>query len=306
MSGPSDTQTTVQKTEPWAQQIPYLIGDAKKGIAGLFPEANRLYQAPGPLYYPGQTVADMSPERAAALAAQAARAQSGSPLMAMSKEELAKTLAGDYLNANPYLQSAIDSASRGVVRNYQDAVAPGIDSSFSLAGRYGSGAHMAAHDAAEKNLAAQLGDVAGNLGYQGYATERANMLNALNAVPGYAQSDYADIAQLADVGRQREALAQALINDQVTRWNFEQQQPADKLAQYAQLIQGNFGGTQSTTAPYSSGAGVLGGMQSGADLFGSIGSAFSTAFPETLGTFGGPFGMLLGAGVGGLLNALMH
>jgi hypothetical protein len=287
MSGPSDTQTTIQKSEPWAQQIPYLVGDPKKGIPGLFPEANRLYQSAGPLYYQGQTVADMSPERAAALTAQAARAQTGSPLMTTSKAELGKTLGGAYLNANPYLQGAIDAASRGVTRNYQDAVAPGIDSAFSLAGRYGSGAHVAAHDAAEKNLAAQLGDLAGNLGYQGYATERANMLNALNAVPAYAQADYADIAQLSDVGRQREAMAQALINDQIARWNFEQQMPADKLAQYAQLIRGDFGGTQSTTAPYSSGAGILGGATSGAGL----GSMF------------GPWGTGIGAVLGGLLGA---
>ncbi len=287
MSGPSDTQTTIQKSEPWAQQIPYLVGDPKKGIPGLFPEANRLYQSAGPLYYPGQTVADMSPERAAALAAQAARAQGGSPLMAASAAELGKTLGGAYLNANPYLQSAIDAASRGVTRNYQDAVAPGIDSAFSLAGRYGSGAHVAAHDAAEKNLAAQLGDVAGNLGYQGYATERANMLNALNAVPAYAQADYGDIAQLADVGRQREALAQALIDDQIARWNFEQQMPADKLRQYAGLVQGNLGGTTSTTQPYSSGAGILGGATSGAGL----GSLF------------GPWGVGIGAILGGLLGA---
>jgi hypothetical protein len=302
MPGPSDTQTTIQKSEPWVQQIPYLAGDPKKGIPGLFPEANRLLQSEGPLYYPGQTVADMAPERAAALAAQAARAQNGSPLMSASQAELGKTLSGAYLNANPFLQHAIDAASQGVTRNYQDAVAPGIDSAFSLAGRYGSGAHMAAHDAAEKNLAAQLGDLAGNLGYQGYATERANMLNALNAVPAYAQADYGDIAQLADVGRQREAAAQALINDQVARWNFAQQMPADKLAQYAQLIQGNYGGTTTTTAPYSSGAGMLGGIGSGSSLLGGIGSAFSSAFPNTLGAFGGPFGML----AGGLLGAILH
>jgi len=304
MSGPSDTQTSIQKSEPWTQQIPYLIGDPKKGIAGLFPEANRLYQSAGPVYYPGQTVADMSPERAAALAAQTARAQGGSPLMAAGEAELAKTLGGGYLGANPYLQAAIDAASRGVTRNYRDAIAPGIDSAFSLAGRYGSGAHMAAHDAAEQNLAAQLGDLAGNLGYQGYAAERANMLNALNVVPPYAQADYADIAQLADVGRQREAAAQALLNDQIARWNFEQQMPADKLAQYAQLIRGDFGGTTTTTAPYSSGAGVLGGMGSGSSLFGGIGESLEKAFPTFIGSFGGPFGALFGAGLGGLLSVI--
>jgi hypothetical protein len=288
MSGPSDTQTTIAKSEPWVQQIPYLVGDPKKSIPGLFPEANRLLQSPGPLYYQGQTVADMSPERAAALAAQAARARNGSPLMAAAQAELGKTLGGAYLNANPYLQSMIDAATRGVTRNYQDTVSPGIDSAFSLAGRYGSGAHVAAHDAAERILATQLGDIAGNLGYQGYAAERNNMLNALNAAPAYAQADYGDIAQLADVGRQREAAEQALINDQIARWNFEQQQPADKLAQYAQLSRGDFGGTTTTTAPYSSGAGILGGATSGA----GAGAAF------------GPWGAGIGAILGGLLGAI--
>jgi hypothetical protein len=303
MPGPSDTQTTVQKTEPWSQQIPYLVGDSKKGIAGIFPEANRLYQAAGPLYYPGQTVAAFSPERAAALEAQAARARSGSPLTAAGSAELGRTLGGAYLNGNPHLQSAIDAAAHGLTRNYRGAVAPGIDSAFSRSGRYGSGAHLAVHEAAQQNLAAQLGDIAGNLGYQNYAAERANMLNALSAAPAYAQADYADIAQLDAVGRAREAMAQALINDQVARWNFEQQMPADKLRQYAALIQGNFGNTTSTTQPYSAGSGILGGAGAGSELFGGIGEALQLAFPATFGSFGGPVGMLLGAGLGGLLSA---
>src|SRR5262249_41824062 len=201
------------------------------------------------------------------------------------------------------LQNAIDAASRGIVRNYQNAVAPGIDSSFSIAGRYGSGAHQAAQSAAQQNLAAQLGDMAGNLGYQNYAAERANMLNALNQVPGYAAQDYNDIAQLNAVGQAREQMGQSLINDQIARWNFEQQQPADKLRQYAAMLQGNFGNSTTTTAPYSAGAGILGGLQSGASLLGGIGSALGDAFPIAIGSAGGPIGMLLGAGLGGLLSA---
>jgi hypothetical protein len=281
------SQTTVQRSEPWSRQIPYLLGDPKAGITGIFPEANRLYQSEGPRYFPGQTVADIAPERQSALAAQAARATNGSSLTAAGAAELERTLGGAYLAGNPYLQSAIDAAARGVARNYQNAVAPGLDSTFALAGRYGSGAHVAAHEAAERNLAAQLADLAGNLGYQGYAAERANMLNALGAAPAFAQADYADIAQLADVGRTREAMAQALINDQVARWNFEQQMPADKLRQYAALVQGNLGGTTSTTQPYSAGAGILGGASTGAGIGGTF----------------GPFGAGIGALLGGLLGA---
>ena len=281
------SQTTVQRTEPWSGQVPYLLGDPKKDISGLFPEANRLYSEPGPLYYPGQTVAPFSPEHEMGLQAQAARALYGSPLNTAGADELQRTLAGGYLNGNPYLQSAIDAASRGVTRNYQNAVAPGIDSAFSLAGRYGSGAHLAAHDVAQQNLAGQLGDLAGNLGYQNYAAERGNMLNAVNMVPTYAAQDYNDIAQLNAVGQAREQMAQSLINDQIARWNFAQQQPADKLRQYAALVQGNFGNTTSTTQPYSAGTGILGGATSGA----GVGSAFGLP------------GTLIGAALGGLLGA---
>ncbi len=272
------TSTTVQKSDPWGPQQPYLTD--------IFGEAQNLYRAPGPTYYPGSTVAPMAPERGMALNAQAARALYGSPLAGAGSAELGRTLGGEYLGANPWLQRAIDAASGGLVRNYQSAVAPGIDSSFSLAGRYGSGAHQAAHETAQRSLARQIGDLSGGLSYQNYAAERANQQAALGRVPGFAGLDYADIAQLGQAGRDREALAQALLNDRIARWNFAQQQPADKLRQYAALIQGNYGGTTTTTEPYSAGTGFVGGAAAGAGI-------------------GSPFGLpgtLIGAGLGGLLS----
>ena len=250
--------TTVQKSEPWAAQKPYL--------QDVFAEAQRLYRSPGPGYFPNSTVALLSPERELALRAQAARAMQGSPLTGYGGQELARLLNGNYLNANPYLQGAIDAASQGATRNYLSAVVPGIDSSFSLAGRYGSGAHVAAQDNAQRALAGELGGIAGNLAYQNYGAERANMMNALNLAPQFAMQDYADVAQLDAVGRAREAMAQALINDQIARWNFAQQQPLEKLQQYAGLVQGNYGGTTTTTTPASGG-----GLGFVGDLFSSIG-----------------------------------
>jgi hypothetical protein len=296
MAGGGGSQTTVQRTEPWSRQVPYLVGDEGRGILGVFPEALRLYQAPGPSYFPGATVAPTAPEREMALAAQAARALHGSPLAGLGAAELGRTLGGAYLTGNPFLQGAIDAASRGLVRNYQSAVAPGIDSAFAGAGRYGSGAHLAAHEAAQRNLAAQLGDIGANLGYQGYAAERANMLSALGLAPTFAQGDYLDIAQLDAVGRAREAMAQALLDDQVARWNFAQQLPADKLRQYAALIQGNFGGTETTTQPFSAGAGILSGIETGVGLGSTIGTA--------LGAGGGPPGMIIGGLLGALLGGI--
>jgi hypothetical protein len=249
MSSGGDS-TTVQKSEPWAAQIPYL--------QEVFSEAQQLYRTPGPGYFPNSTVASMSPERDLAMRMQAARSMQGSPLTVYGGRELGRMLGGGYLNANPYLQGAIDAASQGATRNYLTSVLPGIDSSFSLAGRYGSGAHQSAHENAQRALAGQLGGIASDLAYQNYGAERANMMNALAMAPQFAMQDYADIAQLDAVGRAREAMAQALINDQIARWNFAQQQPLEKLQQYAGLVQGNYGGTSTTTAPSSGGLGVFG------------------------------------------------
>lgn len=257
MSSGGDT-TTTQKSEPWAAQVPYL--------KDIFSEAQRLYRGSGPAYFPNSTVAPMSPELEMALRAQAARAMQGSPLTAYGGQELGRILGGGYLNANPYLQGAIDAASQGAARNYQSAVMPGIDSSFSLAGRYGSGAHVSAHENAQRALAGQLGGIASNLAYQNYGAERSNMMNALGMAPQYAMQDYADISQLDAVGRAREAMAQSLLNDQVARWNFSQQQPLNMLQQYAGLVQGNYGGTTTTTTPSSGG-----GLGAVTDLFGAIG-----------------------------------
>jgi hypothetical protein len=265
--------TTTQTSEPWSEQIPYL--------KNIFSEAERLYAAPGPDYFPGATVAPFSPETELALNAQAARAMAGSPLTRAAGEALGDTLSGGYLGANPYLQGAIDSAGRGVVRNYRNAVTPGVDSSFAQAGRYGSGAHLAAHSNAQQNLAQQLADISSGMSYQNYGDERARMQQAAMAAPALAQQDYLDIAQLAAVGRAREGGAQSLIDDQVARYNFAQQLPYNKLAQYAGLIQGNYGGT--TTATQSSGgAGPLRGAATGFAL-------------------GGPWGAAIG-GLGGLLS----
>jgi hypothetical protein len=277
MSG--GTQTTTQKSEPWVEQRPYLHD--------IFRQAQALYDQPGPSYYPGQTVAPFSPETELALNARAARAQAGSPLDALAAGSLADTLSGRYFGANPYLDHAIDQASRGVTRNYRSAIEPGIDSSFSGAGRYGSGLHQAAQSDARQTLSSQLGDISGGLAYRAYDDERANMLRAAALAPQIAQQDYQDIAQLASVGNDRERLMQDLINADAARYNHYQQLPYDKLGQYLGFIQGDYGGTATTRAPSgrSFGGDFLSGAQTGAQL-------------------GSPFGPS-GAGIGSVLGGII-
>lgn len=219
------TTTTVQKSEPWAEQKPFLTFG--------FNQAKQQYLTQQPQYYPGTTVAPFSAETQAALGLEAARALAGSPVSAAAKDQVAATLAGDYLDAgNPYFA--------GMMQNVGQAIRPQFDAQFAKAGRYGSGAHAAA-------FADALARAGTEAAYQNWGQERDNMLKAASAAPPLAADDYRDIAMLADVGGQREKMSQATINDAVARYNFEQQLPYNSLAQYLNLIQGNFGGTSTTT-----------------------------------------------------------
>lgn len=269
MSGGSQgTTTTVQQADPWSKQQPHL--------EEVFQEARRLYRQPGPYYYPGQTTAPFSPETELALTAQAARSISGSPYVAAAGQETLDTLGGNYLSAgNPYF-----SAMTGRIAN---ELRPRLDSQFSASGRYASGAHQEA-------AARALADAASSLAYQNYTDERANMQRAAAFVPQLAQMDYADIAQLAAVGQAREQMQQALINDQIARFNFAQQLPYNKLMQYSGLIQGSYGGTQTTTSPQERG-GLLEGASAGLKLAEGI---FGPSLPWP--------GGLLSAGLGAILG----
>lgn len=233
--GGGSTQTTVTQSQPWSAQIPYL--------QEIFGQAQSLYRSNTPQYYTGATVAPTAPESEWALAMQAARAAQGSSMNALAAQQLQASLAGQYLDqGNPMFAQ--------MAQRVADTVTPQVNSQFAQAGRYGSGAHSAA-------LGEALGREIGALAYQNYADERANQLRAAALAPELAAQDYADIDRLAAVGAQREAIAQALINADIARFNFEQSLPFNKLAQYQDLIAGNYGGTRTETQQFYRQPGAL-------------------------------------------------
>ena len=82
----------------------------------------------------------------------------------------------------------------------------------------------------------------------------------------WPRPDYNDIAKLAQVGSAYEGQAGAELQSDVDRFNFYQQRPWDKLAQYSTFVQGGtYGGQNTTTQPvYSNTAGsVLGPVERG-------------------------------------------
>jgi hypothetical protein len=238
--GDTKPQTVTENRAPWAEQIPLW----KKSYKRL----NELHDS-GALRinpYPGQTVAPISPETSQAWSTITGRAQAGSPLNNLSKGYVSDVLGGRYLGQDaPGFSSVLDRARNAV------------NATYALGGRYGSGAHDAA-------VAQGLGSVLNDA----YQAERGRMDAAAQLAPQLAQQDYFDAQQLAQVGSQRQAHLQDLINAEIQRYNAIQQAPINELALYQNFIGGDIGGSRTTTQPmptssaepWQVGAGIIGSL----------------------------------------------
>lgn len=235
--GSNDKATTTNKVEPWAPIKPYLMGAAK--------DAKDLYGQGAPSYYPGQTVAPMSNYSRQGLDALAQRGAYGSDLSRAAQSQLTNTINGDYLNSNPYLQGAIDTAVRPVTDAFTSSVMPGIDSNFSAAGRYGSGLQGAAYNDANALLGRQIGDISTNMSYQNYGDERQRQMQAMLFAPEMAAQDYKDILALQDAGRGYDDYNQSLIGADMAEYDYNQNADYNWLSNYVGLL-GGFPGNSST------------------------------------------------------------
>lgn len=64
-----------------------------------------------------------------------------------------------------------------------------------------------------------------------------------------ANADYQDINAMFQAGQTTEGYANQALQDQINRWNYNQNLPRDQLATYMGLVQGNYGGTSTLTQP---------------------------------------------------------
>ena len=86
-------------------------------------EAQDLYKAPGPTYYPDQTYVDPSAQTTEALGLAEARARAGSPLIPAAQSQALSTIQGDRLSAtNPYFASMMANAAKPVVNEFNTAI----------------------------------------------------------------------------------------------------------------------------------------------------------------------------------------
>jgi hypothetical protein len=239
-------------------------------------EARKLYEAQGPSYFPGQTYVSPTETTLSALQSGEQRAMAGSPLLRAAQAENLANVQGQYLGGNPFFQGAFNPAAKAAQQSYYDAI-QNVASKASSAGRYGSGAYGQLTDRAGGTFATALTDTAGKLAYQNYADERARQAAATAAAPGMAEADYGDIQRLLAIGQGREGYAQTALQDQINRYNYEQNLPQAKLQSFLSGVYGApSGGISTSTQPIYSNpsqqalGNLLGLAGTGAQVYGAF------------------------------------
>lgn len=188
-----------------------------------------------------------------------------------------KSLSGDFLNGNPYLDGVIDAS----IEDANDAA----NSQFSMAGRYGSGAHAGV-------LAKNAGRISSQLRAQNYDTERGYQNQAAGLLDQATRSDRGQQLQAlgllgdlsnADTNRQLQAaglLSDAYRSGEALKLNAQQAADGSELNNIEGLLrlaaayQGSpYGAVQpfaqtvgALTAPYSQTTQKTGGLGSIAGL----------------------------------------
>lgn len=214
-------------------------------------EAKQQFESDMPGYYPASTVIDFSPESEMALTGMRSRALDPNSLTAQTQNVVNQNLMGTNPLAMAAFKPVIDT----------------VTSQFARAGRYGSGANQQA-------LASALAPAA--LQAQQAAIQQAPQVQNL------------DLQQLARVGSAREDQAQAVLQDNINRFNFDQNVDAEKLRNFMGLVGGGTVGSSQIQPVFRNPlAGGLGGALGGAQLGASAG-----------------FNPMYGALAGGLLGLL--
>ena len=246
------------RTEPWAEQKPYL----QTG----FKEAERLAKAGPPSFYPGQTLAGFTP--AQQMAQRATMGYATGPRPAAQQAAAEKAMIGglggqvDYSQFQPmadvYGQQYLSEISKNMpaVRQQMVQYQPG-------GGSRGDIAQANIASAAGKNLAQNLAGLYGGA----YSAAQERIPQFTQQYPTIMGAPMGMYGAMGDVGAQQRALQQEQLNQQQQAYEYTAQAPMTNLQQYMANISGDYGGTsKSTPSTLSSLGQIIGIMGSISDV----------------------------------------
>ena len=258
------TQTSVQQLPSWL--------DSANTYGSQ--QAQNLYNTGGPSYYPGNTVAPFSPMQEQYFSGVENLAQNNLPSINAAQNYTTNVLNGQYLDpsSNPYLQSTFQHAANAVQNQ--------IGSEFE-----GSGRNPQASVAAQAD---QMNGLANQIYGGAYNTGIQQMQGALQYSAPVAEQSLIGLNALGSAGAHLRQQTGNMINANQNLYDYYATLPWKNLANFEDQVNSlAHGSTAATTQPFygpNKTATALGGAVAGAEA----GSSF------------GPYGTLIGAGVGAL------
>ena len=263
------TQHSYQTAVPWSAQAPYL--------QDIFASAKREYGSEGPHLYPGQTVAGFQPEEvygqqyatAAALSQQAPLAgQAGATNQFLMKDVLTA-------DTNPYMAQYAKGAIQPIFEQLGEVTLPQIRSGAVASGQYGGAAQRLNEAMAIDRATQNALNTTAQMYSDAYGQNLEAMQRGVALAPQTAGLMTMPAETLSGVGAQKRGYEQAVMDDLARRYEYYQQLPLNKLAAYQNLVQGQYGGTGTSTSTaegpkQSTGSKLLGAAGTGLSTYGML------------------------------------
>lgn len=275
------TQTTQQNLSPEQQQLMQL---ALPGV--------RQFAANVPQRYQGPTTAGFDPSQTAGQEQALGAASTVGGLAKSGAQTSNFYTGGDIWNpaSNPNLQGAVDASVRPIYQNLTEQALPAIRQGDITTGNFGGSRQGIAEGLASRGASQAAGDTASKLVQSEYETNVNAQLKALGLLPQTQQAQLAEATTTSGVGDVRQQQRQREIDDQISKFNYDQYAPFLQSKEILSLLQGLPGGSTTTTGSVpQSNPGIMQGL-GGAAAGASLGSAIMPGV-----------GTAAGAGIGALL-----
>lgn len=278
MSGGGSSGTTYQQSQSESGPPSFLQPYLQNGIHDLVNYYNANPNAPA--YYSGETVAPLSSQSQAAVNMAGALA-SNNPTLSAANGALTRFLSGNYTNplTNPDYQAALSASFQPEIDAFNQQILPGINSSYSSAGRYGSGARASAIDQATKTLDNSMSNAAAQAGANYYTNALGQQLQAAQSVPGINTANWQDVSGLGAAGQTVDQQRQAQDAAAQAAYNYNANAQMNYISQYLAMLNGGYPGgttsgsgfTNSTTtqsaSPFSQ---IMGGIGAATSILGLL------------------------------------
>jgi hypothetical protein len=150
----------------------------------------------------------MTPFQQQALQRQGQLATEGGGVYGDAQAQMRKTINGDNLKGNPYLQQQIDGALGDMSRAYSLTAKPQMEASMVRSGSFGNQGLQQMQMEQQRQLQETMARTAGDMRFNNYGLERQAQINATNNAAQFDQGRYADTDRLYQAGsaQQQQAL----------------------------------------------------------------------------------------------------